>query len=88
MKKLSNITLGLSPLVLVGTGLIYAAGNNLLLTMGWTAAFGGPNATDAASPMQERCIVSLGSNRHCFRRPGGSFGGGNYHGLDYSYGHS
>ncbi len=43
MKILRNITLGLSALVLLGLGAIYATGNGLLLTMGWTVAFGGGN---------------------------------------------
>ena len=52
MKILRNITLGLCALVLVALGLIYATGNSMLLTMGWTVAFGGPSlpfdATDVA----------------------------------------
>ena len=52
MTILRNITLGLCALVLVGLGLIYATGNSMLLTMGWTVAFGGPSlpfdATDVA----------------------------------------
>ena len=43
MKILRNITLGLSALVLLGLGAIYATGNGLLLSMGWTVAFGGPS---------------------------------------------
>ena len=43
MNLVRNIFMGLTALVLIGLGLIYATGNSLLLTMGWTVAFGGPS---------------------------------------------
>ena len=52
MKILRNVFFGLTGLVLVSLALIYATGNGMLLSMGWTVAFGGPSLpfdpTDAA----------------------------------------
>ena len=49
-----NIALGISALLILGLGLIYATGNGALLSAGWAVAFGGPSlpfdATDTAAP--------------------------------------
>ena len=54
MKLLRNIALGISALVVLGLGLIYATGNSVLLTSGWAVAFGGPSLpfdpSDTAAP--------------------------------------
>ena len=54
MKLLRNIALGISALLILGLGLIYATGNGALLSAGWAVAFGGPSlpfdATDTAAP--------------------------------------